>query len=75
MSTARLDAMRKIEVPGGKPGELFRIEEQAPGKYTIERIDEPAKHRTIEDVYAAIDKNPICANITWEELRKITREI
>lgn len=66
--------MRKIEVSGGEPGELFGIEQQAPGKYTIGRIDEPAKHRTIEEVYAAFNKNPICANITWEELRKITRE-
>jgi hypothetical protein len=75
MSVARLDAKRKLEVPGGEPGQLFRIEEQGSGRFVIERVAEPErKKKTAEQIIAAIKANPICPNMTWEELRAMTRE-
>lgn len=75
MNTARLDAMGKLKVPGGEPGELFRIEPQGQGRFVIERVAEPEKRKSPDEIIAAIKADPLCPTMTWEELRAITREV
>lgn len=76
MNTVRLDAMRKIEVPGGEPGDIYEIQEQGPGRIVLQRVEGSATrhNRTADEIIAAIKANPLTPRMSWEELRAMTRE-
>jgi hypothetical protein len=76
MTTAKLDEQRRIVVPEGHPGEEYEIQKQDEGRFLIVRIKRPsAKPRTPEERLKAMDENPLSPSMSWEELRKLTREL
>ena len=76
MSTSRVDSANRIELPGSQPGDLFEIQERENGSYLLVRLPAPAtiRPRTKEEVLQAMDRNPLNLAMSWEELRRITRE-
>lgn len=76
MSTQELDAERRILLPEGRPGEVFEIRPQGEGRFLLVRVEEaaPKRPKTKEEVRRAIEESPIEFTMSWEELRKITRE-
>ena len=77
MSKLRVDTENRIELPGTQPGDLFEVQKQSRGSYLLVRLDEevPERPRTPEEVLQAMEKYPLRPTMSWEELRKITREL
>jgi hypothetical protein len=64
-----------VVLPGAAPGDLFACE-AAGNSVVVTRIfrPKPPKKKTKAQVIKAIQNWKNVPNITWEELRKITRE-
>lgn len=78
MSTQELDSERRIVLPEGQPGEVFEIRPQGEGRFLLVRQvvpETPAKRKTREEIHQAIRNSRIRMTMSWEELRKITRDI
>ena len=41
MSTRKVDAKKRIVLPGGQPGDIFDIQQQAEGRYLLIRLENP----------------------------------
>lgn len=74
MTTA--DAKKRIVIPGARPGDVFDIQLQADGSYTLVRLQRPEPHVRMsrEQSMSAIEKTPLSPAMSWTELRAITRE-
>jgi len=77
MSTQELDSQKRIVLPEGQPGDVYDILPQGEGRFLLVRLEEavPKRPKTKEEVRRAIEENPLGLTMTWEELRKITREL
>jgi len=77
MSKLRVDTESRIELPGTKPGQLFEVQEQGKASYLLVRLDEeiPVRPKTPEELLQAMDRYPLRPTMSWEQLRKITREL
>jgi len=77
MSTQELDSERRNVLPEGRPGEVFEIHPQGEGRFLLVRVGAaaPKRPKTKEEVRRVIEENPLTPKVTWEELRKITREL
>ena len=77
MSTQELDSEKRIVLPEGRPGDVFEIHPQGEGQFLLVRVGDaiPKRPKTREEVRRAIEESPIGFTMTWEELRKITREL
>ena len=76
VSTSKVDSKKRIVLPQGRPGEIFHIEEQAEGRILLVRLEkpEPPPEMTRETCLSAMDEHPLLPTLTWEQLRKLTRE-
>lgn len=77
MSTSRVDHKHRIELPGSQPGDVFEVQRQADGGYVLVHLHEPPTERrkTRDEILEAIDANPLKLSMTWEEIRKATRDL
>jgi len=78
MSTQELDSEKRIVLPDGRPGEVFEIHPQGEGRFLLVRQvppEVPAKKKTREEILQAIRNSRIRMTMSWEELRKITRDL
>jgi len=59
------------------PGDVFEIEKQGDGRYLLVRMEKPRPHErmTREACLEAIEHSPLSFSMTWEALRKTTREL
>lgn len=76
MATSTTDAKKRIVIPGAKPGDVFDIQPQPDGSYTLVRLQrpEPQEQMSVEKSMRAIETTPLSPTISWAELRSITRE-
>lgn len=74
--TVTADAKKRVILPGAKPGDVFACErsEQAIVLRRIYRADANRK-RTKAQVLRAIRTSKFKPAMTWEKLRKLTREL
>ncbi len=78
MRIVRTDAKRRISLPGSRPGEVYQVIEEEPGHYSLARLVEPPprnRHKTVSEVEEAMESVPLNPATTWEQLRKLTREL
>ena len=76
MSTFKVDTKKRIVLPGGRPGDVFDIQEQAEGRFLLIRLEKPKRSERMSKV-ACIDamrKAPLRPTMKWKKLRKMTRE-
>lgn len=73
--TLTADAKKRVVIPGAVPGDVFAFEQTEQG-VLLKRIYRPAskKKLTKRDVLRAIRAWKFIPAMSWEELRKITRE-
>jgi len=73
--TLTADAKKRVVLPGAAPGDVFACEETAQG-FFLRRIYRPVvrKKKSKAEVLRAIRNWKSVPNISWEELRKMTRE-
>lgn len=76
MSIYTIDTKKRIVLPGGKPGDVFDIQQQAEGRYLLVRLEKPRQRKRMSKkaCLEAMRKAPLKPMLTWEKLRKLTRE-
>ncbi|MCY4025545.1 MAG: hypothetical protein OXH75_04435 [Acidobacteria bacterium] len=76
MATVRADSKRRVVVPGARPGDVFDIQRQDDHRYLFVRLQRPAAapKMTREECLEAISRYPLPVGMSWEQLRKLTRE-
>jgi hypothetical protein len=76
MSTSTVDAKKRIVLPGGRPGDIFDIQQQAEDRFLLVRLQKPVrvKHMSRKACLEAMQKAPLRPTMTWEKLRDLTRE-
>ena len=76
MSISKVDAKKRIVLPGGRPGDVFDVQQQAEGRFLLVRLEkpEPAERLSRRACIEAMRKAPLRPTMTWEQLRQLTRE-
>jgi hypothetical protein len=76
MSTYTVDTKKRIVLPGGRPGDVFDIQQQAEGRFLLIRLEKPAygERMSKKACIEAMRKAPLRPTLTWENLRKLTRD-
>jgi hypothetical protein len=76
MSISIVDSKKRIVLQDGRPGDVFDIQRQAEGRFLLIRLKKPecAQRMTRNGCMKAMRKAPLRPTMTWEKLRKLTRE-
>ena len=76
MSTSKVDSKKRIVLPGGQPGDVFDIQQQAEGRFLLVRLEKPvrAERMSKSACMEAMRKAPLRPTMRWEKLRELTRE-
>jgi hypothetical protein len=76
MATVRADAKKRVVIPAAQPGGTFELRSQGEGRFLLVRLSAPqaAPTKTREECLASIAGNPLRLRLSWEELRRQTRE-
>lgn len=76
MSTTRVDSKKRIVLPNSKPGDVYEVQPQGEGRFLLVRLERPQAVAPMsrEECLAAMENFPLSPTLTWEELRRITRD-
>ena len=76
MSTSTVDTKKRIILPGGRPGDVFDIQQQEEGRFLLIRLEKPlrTKQMSRKACLEVMHKAPLRPTVTWEKLRELTRE-
>jgi hypothetical protein len=76
MSTSTVDTKKRVVLPGGRPGDVFDIQQQAEGRFLLIRLEKPERTERMsrKACMEAMHKAPLRPTMTWEKLRELTRE-
>lgn len=76
MKVARADAKRRVVIPGAEPGDVFDIQGEGEGRYILVRLQRPPPRTrmTRQECRDAMARSPLTPIMSWEELRRLTRE-
>lgn len=76
MSTAIVDAHKRIVLPEGRPGDVFDIQPQAAGRFLLVCLETPEGGARLsrEACLEAMRQAPLRPTMPWEALRALTRE-
>jgi hypothetical protein len=76
VSTSTVDSKKRIVLPNGRPGDVFDIQQEAEGRFRLVRLEKPERAQRIgrKACLAAMGRAPLRMSMTWEELRKLTRQ-
>lgn len=74
MPTTQADEKRRVTLPDAKPGDLFDIRSPGNGDFLLVRLSSSRPRMTREECLKAIEGSPIKMRLSWEELRRLTRE-
>lgn len=74
--TTKADSKRRVVLPRARPGDVYDVQEQEEGRYLLVRLQRPEAKISLsrEDCLRAMDELPLRLGMTWEELRRTTRE-
>jgi hypothetical protein len=74
---ATVDDQRRLVLPQAEPGEVFQIESQADGKILLIPVSLAGSHKkpTREEIRRALDNVSAKCDMTWEEIRAMTRDL
>ena len=77
MSTYTVDTKKRIVLPGGRPGDVFDIQQQTEGRFLLIRLEKPERSERMSKkaCLEAMRKAPLRPTLTWEKLRELTREL
>jgi hypothetical protein len=74
--TIRADSKKRVVVPDAQPGDVFAYEDRGNGHFHLVRLNLPAapKKKTRTQVRKALTNSKLKFDLSWDELRKLTRE-
>jgi hypothetical protein len=76
MSTAVMDAKKRVVISAGRPGDVYDVQRQDDSHILLVRL-EPARRRkrmTRRACLAAMQEAPLRPRMKWEQLKRLTRE-
>lgn len=73
---SKVDAKRRVVVPGARPGELFDVQRVEEGRILLVRLERPEARpkRTRKECLAAMDEASLTPGMSWNELKTLTRD-
>lgn len=76
MLTTMADEKRRVTLPDAKPGDRFEIRRPGNGDFHLVRLPSSASRPRMsrEECLEAMAKTPLEMRMSWEELRRLTRE-
>jgi hypothetical protein len=74
--TIRADSRKRVVLPDAHPGDVFAYEDHGNGHFHLVRLTmpEPPSKKTRAQVQKAISKSRLKFDLSWDQLREITRE-
>ena len=76
--TITADSKKRVVIPWAKPGDVFACEQQDENHGSLVKLQQPPptckKKMTKAQVLRAIKNSKLKFDMTWDELRKFTRE-
>ena len=74
--TLTADSKKRVVIPGAKPGDVFSFLPQDENHFLIVRLQPPPprKRKTKAQIRHAILHSKMSFDMTWDELRALTRE-
>ena len=76
MRAVRADTKRRVVIPGARPGDVFDVQRQSDARFVPVRLHRAneAPEMGREACLDAMDRLPLNMALSWEQLRRITRE-
>jgi hypothetical protein len=77
MSVSIVDSKKRIVLQSGQPGDVFEIQQQADGRFLLIRLEKPqraVRRMTKKASMEAMRRAPLRSTMTWDKLRRLTRE-
>ncbi len=70
------DSKKRVVIPWVKPGDVFSCKKEDENHFSFARLQPPppAKKKTKAEVRRAILRSKMKFDLTWEELRAMTRD-
>ncbi len=74
--TITADSKKRVVIPWAKPGDVFACEQQDQNRFIYTRLTPPPprKKKTKAQIRYAMLHSKMRPTMTWDELRKLTRE-
>ena len=74
--TIKADSKKRVVVPDASPGDVFAYEDHGNGHFHLVRLNmpDPPKSKTRAQVRKALANSKLKFDLSWDELRKLTRE-
>lgn len=76
MPTTTADKKKRVVLPVAHPGDVFDVQQQGEGRVLLIRLVRPdpkARMSRVESL-KAMTAAPLLPRISWEDLRRLTRE-
>lgn len=76
MKTVTADQKRRVSLPDAEPGDVFDVQITREGSYVLEKLIRPSRSKrpSAAQVRRAMEAAPLAPALSWEELRRQTRE-
>jgi len=75
--TVTADSKRRVVMPGARPGDVFACQDEGNGHFLLVRLNKPSppkKKKTRAEIRQAIAHSELKFEMSWDELRELTRE-
>jgi hypothetical protein len=74
--TIRADSKKRVVVPDARPDDVFAYEDHGNGHFHLVRLNipDPPKSKTRAQVRKALAGSKLKFDLSWDQLRELTRE-
>ncbi|HEX2227817.1 MAG TPA: hypothetical protein VHM64_11800 [Candidatus Binatia bacterium] len=76
MPISTADSKKRVVIPVARPGDIFDIQQQSEGRFLLVRLVKPKPKIRMSrtETLRAISASPLRPKMSWNELRRLTRE-
>ncbi len=76
MSTTIADQKRRVVLPGIQPGDVLSVSRDPAGRLLLVRLlpEKPKRRPPANQVAKTMRANPLRPTLSWNELKRLTRE-
>jgi hypothetical protein len=74
--TIRADSKKRVVVPDARPGDVFAYEDHGNGHFHLVRLNlpDPPESKSRAQVRKALGRSKLKFDLSWDQLRELTRE-
>lgn len=77
MSTITADQKKRVVLPHARPGDVFAVNQDPAGRWILVRLlpERPKRRLQAKQVASALRESPLQPTLSWEQLKRATREL